>query len=94
MKKSKTGALIVFERNTSLDFVKTEGDVLNAELSSSLIESIFFKNSPLHDGALIIEGNSMTSSRVTLPLSKKKLNKSYGLRHKAGVGITEDTDAI
>ena len=94
LKKNKTGALIVFERNSNLDFVKADGDTLNANISASLIESIFFKNSPLHDGALIIEGNSMTSSRVTLPLSKKKLNKSYGLRHKAGVGITEDTDAI
>ena len=94
LKKSKTGALIVFERNTSLDFVKTEGDVLNAELSSSLIESIFFKNSPLHDGAIIIEGNIIRSSRVTLPLSKKNISKSFGLRHKAAVGITEDTDAM
>ena len=92
--KNKTGALIVFERNSNLDFVKADGDRLNANISAPLIESIFFKNSPLHDGALIIEGNSITSSRVTLPLSKKKLNKSYGLRHKAGVGITEDTDAI
>ena len=92
MKKSKTGALIVFERNTSLDFVKTEGDVLNAELSSSLIESIF-KNSPLYDGAIIIEGNIIRSSRVTLPLSKN-ISKSFGLRHKAAVGITEDTDAM
>lgn len=94
LKKNKTGALIVFERNSNLDFVKADGDTLNANISAPLIESIFFKNSPLHDGALIIEGNSITSSRVTLPLSKKKLNKSYGLRHKAGVGITEDTDAI
>ena len=87
-------ALIVFEKNTSLDFVKTDSDILNAELSSSLIESIFFKNSPLHDGAIIIEGNIIRSARVTLPLTKKSIGKSYGLRHKAAVGITEDTDAI
>tara|TARA_E500000178_G_C17006397_1_gene748314 strand:+ start:687 stop:1475 length:789 start_codon:yes stop_codon:yes gene_type:complete len=91
---SKTGALIVFERNTNLDFVKSDADILNAELSSSLIESIFFKNSPLHDGAIIIEGNVIKSSRVTLPITKKTISKSYGLRHKAAVGITEDTDAI
>ena len=91
---SKTGALIVFERNTNLDFVKSDADILNAELSSSLIESIFFKNSPLHDGAIIIEGNVIKSSRVTLPVTKKTISKSYGLRHKAAVGITEDTDAI
>ena len=95
LKKSKTGALIVFERNTSLDFVKAEGDVLNAELSSSIIESIFYKNSPLHDGAVIIVGNVIVASRVTLPVSKsKKINKSLGLRHKAGIGITEESDAI
>ena len=91
---SKTGALIVFERNTNLDFVKSDADILNAELSSSLIESIFFKNSPLHDGAIIIEGNVIKSSRVTLPVTKKTISKSYGLRHKAAIGITEDTDAI
>ena len=94
LKGSNTGALIVFEKNTSLDFVKTDSDILNAELSSSLIESIFFKNSPLHDGAIIIEGNIIRSARVTLPLTKKSIGKSYGLRHKAAVGITEDTDAI
>lgn len=94
LRGSKTGALIVFEKNTSLDFVKTDSDILNAELSSSLIESIFFKNSPLHDGAIIIDGNIIRSGRVTLPLTKKSIGKSYGLRHKAAVGITEDTDAI
>ena len=81
-------------KRQSLDFVKAEGDVLNAELSSSIIESIFYKNSPLHDGAIIIEGNVIKSSRVTLPITKKTISKSYGLRHKAAVGITEDTDAI
>ena len=63
--------MIVFERNSNLDFVKADGDTLNANISAPLIESIFFKNSPLHDGALIIEGNSMTSSRVTLPYQKE-----------------------
>ena len=94
LQKSKTGALIVFEKNTSLDFIKADSDILNAELSSSLIESIFFKNSPLHDGAIIIDGNIIRSSRVTLPLTKKSISKSFGLRHKAAIGITEDTDAI
>ena len=95
LKKDKTGAIFVFERNNNLDFVKEDGDSINAELSIPIIESIFYKNSPLHDGAVIIVGNVIVASRVTLPVSKsKKINKSLGLRHKAGIGITEESDAI
>ena len=95
LKKDKTGAIFVFERNNNLDFVKEDGDSINAELSIPIIESIFYKNSPLHDGAVIIVGNIIVASRVTLPVSKsKKINKSLGLRHKAGIGITEESDAI
>ena len=95
LKKDKTGAIFVFERNNNLDFVKEDGDSINAELSIPIIESIFHKNSPLHDGAVIIVGNVIVASRVTLPVSKsKKINKSLGLRHKAGIGITEESDAI
>ena len=90
LKKDKTGAIFVFERNNNLDFVKDDGDSINAELSIPIIESIFYKNSPLHDGAIIIVGNVIVASRVTLPVSKsKKINKSLGLRHRAGIGITE-----
>ena len=95
LKKDKTGAIFVFERNNNLDFVKVDGDSINAELSIPIIESIFYKNSPLHDGAVIIVGNVIVASRVTLPVSKsKKINKSLGLRHRAGIGITEESDAI
>ena len=95
LKKDKTGAIFVFERNNNLDFVKEDGDSINAELSIPIIESIFYKNSPLHDGAVIIVGNVIVASRVTLPVSKsKKINKSLGLRHRAGIGITEESDAI
>ena len=95
LKKDKTGAIFVFERNNNLDFVKEDGDSINAELSTPIIESIFYKNSPLHDGAVIIVGNVIVASRVTLPVSKsKKINKSLGLRHRAGIGITEESDAI
>jgi len=95
LKKDKTGAIFVFERNNNLDFVKDDGDSINAELSIPIIESIFYKNSPLHDGAIIIVGNVIVASRVTLPVSKsKKINKSLGLRHRAGIGITEESDAI
>ena len=85
----------MFERNNSLDFIKEDGDKINAELSSAIIESIFHKNSPLHDGAVIVVGNLIVSSRVTLPISKnKKINKSFGLRHKAAIGISEESDAL
>lgn len=95
LKKSRTGAIFVFERNNNLDFVKEDGDSINAELSLPIIESIFYKNSPLHDGAVIVVGNIIIASRVTLPISKnKKINKSLGLRHKAGIGISEESDAI
>ena len=95
LKKTKTGAIFVFERNNSLDFIKDDGDKINAEISFAIIESIFHKNSPLHDGAVIIVGNLIVSSRVTLPVSKnKKINKSFGLRHKAAIGISEESDAV
>lgn len=95
LRKDKTGAIFVFERNNNLDFVKEDGDTINAELSLPIIESIFYKNSPLHDGAVIVVGNIIVASRVTLPVSKnRKIKKSLGLRHKAGIGITEESDAI
>jgi uncharacterized protein (TIGR00159 family) len=93
--KSKTGALFIIERNNSLDFIKNTGDNLYLEISSPIIESIFFKNSPLHDGAVIIDGNFITAARVILPVSENKnINSRLGLRHRAAFGITEKTDAI
>jgi uncharacterized protein (TIGR00159 family) len=94
-KKNKTGALFVIERNNSLDFVRNTGDQLNLEISTPIIESIFFKNSPLHDGAVIIEGNFITGARVILPMSENEnIDSRLGLRHRAAFGITEKTDAI
>ena len=87
--------VLAIKGNNSLDFIKEDGDKINAEISSAIIESIFHKNSPLHDGAVIIVGNLIVSSRVTLPISKnKKINKSFGLRHKAAIGISEESDAL
>ncbi len=94
MGKKRTGALIVLERAQSLDFVKTSGDAMNAELNQPILESIFFKNSPLHDGAIIINGNKIVSARAVLPLSDKELPTRFGLRHRAAIGITEKTDAL
>jgi len=92
--ESKTGAIIVIERSNNLDFLRDSGDRLNAEVSVPLLESIFYKNSPLHDGAIIIRDNYIIASRIVLPLSNKKIPKRFGLRHKAGMGITERTDAL
>ena len=93
--KSKTGALFIIERNNSLDFIKNTGDNLYLEISSPIIESIFYKNSPLHDGAVIVDGNFITAARVILPVSENKnINSRLGLRHRAAFGITEKTDAI
>jgi len=93
--RSKTGALIVITKNSELlDFVHT-GELLNAVISRRLIESIFFKNSPLHDGAVIINRNKIKAAGCILPVSQNmELPKRFGLRHRAGMGITESTDAV
>ena len=95
MAKEKTGALIVLQNATQLGDIINTGTVLNADVSESLIENIFFKNSPLHDGAAIISGNQVLAAGCVLPLSKNDLlSKDLGTRHRAGVGITEQGDAI
>lgn len=95
MSKSSTGAIIVLKRNTSLEFVKITGDPMNVEVNQPILESIFYKNSPLHDGALIIEDNIITATRVILPVSNdKNIPQRFGLRHRAALGITEKTDAV
>ncbi len=87
--------LIVIQRSTKLDFVKNSGDEMNIELNQPIIESIFFKNSPLHDGAMVIEENKVTATRVILPVSNdRSIPLRFGLRHRAAVGITEKTDAL
>ena len=95
MSQTKTGALLVFEKNNSLDFVRQSGDRMNIELSQPIIESIFYKNSPLHDGAAIIENNYIVATRAILPVSDERtIPLRFGLRHRAAVGITEKTDAL
>ncbi|MFN4763782.1 diadenylate cyclase CdaA [Gillisia sp. Q332] len=95
MSRTLTGALIVIQKSTSLDFVKNTGDKMNIELNQPIIESIFYKNSPLHDGAMIVEDNKITATRVILPVSNDRtIPLRFGLRHRAAVGITEKTDAI
>jgi len=95
MSKSKTGALIVIERNNNLDFLLNTGDEMSIAVSQPIIESIFFKNSPLHDGAVIIENNNIKATRVILPLNNDKtVPDRFGLRHRAAIGVTEKTDAL
>lgn len=90
MSETKTGALIVLARDSSLEFIIETGDVIDASISRRLIENIFFKNSPLHDGAMIIENNRIIAARCTLPISENpNLPASYGMRHRAALGISE-----
>ncbi|MFB9055335.1 diadenylate cyclase [Mariniflexile ostreae] len=95
MAASRTGALIVFERNNNLDFLSASGDEMNISVTQPIIESIFFKNSPLHDGAIIVKNNTVKATRVILPLNNEKtIPKRFGLRHRAAIGVTEKTDAL
>jgi uncharacterized protein (TIGR00159 family) len=95
MAMSKTGALIVFERNNNLDFLSQSGDEMNIKVTQPIIESIFFKNSPLHDGAIIISNNIVKATRVILPVNNEKnIPQRFGLRHRAAIGVTEKTDAL
>lgn len=92
---NKTGALIVLKKKSTLDIYAQAGDILNANTSSRLIISIFNKTSPLHDGAIIIDGENIFAARVVLPVTDQPdLPPEYGLRHRAAIGITEMTDAV
>lgn len=93
--KSSTGGLIVLTRNNNLEFYTHSGEQINAAINSRLIESIFFKNSPLHDGALIISDRKLKAAACILPVSKNQsIPKRMGLRHRAALGITEHSDSI
>lgn len=96
LSKSKTGALIVFERKIGLASIKNSAIGLEAKVQSKLLQSIFFPNSPLHDGALIIRGNEIQAAHAILPHTQNpefsKMN--VGTRHSAAIGVTEETDAV
>ena len=95
MSEIKQGALILLTRENNLDDIVTTGVVVNADISNSLIENIFFKNSPLHDGAMIIRHNRITAARCILPVTQKtNIPGHYGLRHRAAIGVTEVNDCI
>lgn len=94
MAKRKVGALIAIEENDILDrFVET-GEIINANISTRLIENIFFKNSPLHDGAMIIVGKKIKAAACILPVSdRQNIPKQLGLRHRSALGLSQETDA-
>ncbi|MDR0799770.1 MAG: diadenylate cyclase CdaA [Dysgonamonadaceae bacterium] len=94
MAKRKEGALIAIQQKVSLDtFVRT-GEILNANISARLIENIFFKNSPLHDGCMIIVDKKIKAAGCILPVSQDRhLPKRLGLRHRSGLGLSQETDA-
>jgi diadenylate cyclase len=95
LKATKTGALLVFSRDTELKFYAETGDALNAEVNKRLLLSIFNKNSPLHDGAVIVHKGRIKAARCVLPVSENDhLPPNFGLRHRAAVGMSENTDTL
>ena len=94
MSEDKTGALIVIAHKLPLDDIVSTGDRIDAAIHRRLIMSLFFKNSPLHDGAMVISGGKIVAARCTLPITgKTDIPANFGMRHKAAIGITEETDA-
>ena len=95
MSESRTGALIVFERTSSLNDAMMTGTIVNADVSSELLRNIFFVNSPLHDGAVIMRDGRLAAAGCMLPLSKNaSLSSDLGMRHRAGIGVSESSDAV
>jgi len=95
MSKGKVGALIVVQRSTPLDDIVTTGEIVNADINQRLIENIFFKNSPLHDGAMVIAQRRIRAAGCILPVSHNlDIPKSLGLRHRAALGMSQESDAL
>ena len=94
MGEEKVGALIVFRRKDDLQFVIESGIALDATVTVSLIKNIYFKNAPLHDGAVVIENNRIIAAKCILPVTQSNVPKSYGTRHRAAMGLSEMTDAV
>lgn len=95
MSKGRVGALIVLERDVPLESISRTGDIIDANINQRLIENIFFKNSPLHDGAMIISGKRIKAAGCILPVSHNmNIPKELGLRHRAALGVSQETDAM
>ena len=95
MSKGKVGALIVIEKNMALNEIIRTGETINADVNQRLIENIFFKNSPLHDGAMVIRHQQIIAAGCILPVSHDlNIPKELGLRHRAAMGVSQETDAL
>lgn len=95
MSKKKTGALICIEGHNSLQSIAETGEIVDAKLSARMVEQIFFKNSPLHDGAMVIKNGRILAAACILPVSHDMtIPKEYGLRHRSGIGLSEQRDAM
>jgi len=95
MSETKTGALIILATGSDLNFYVKTGEQLDAKISANTLESIFYKNSPLHDGAVIISGGKIRAARCVLPITEREDFPSHlGMRHRAAAGITENSDAL
>ena len=94
MSNGKVGALIVIQQETDLAFIAETGIAVDAQTSAPLLENIFFKNAPLHDGAVIIEDNRVVAAKCVLPSTRARVPKNYGMRHRAALGISEISDAV
>src|SRR5690606_29346349 len=91
----KTGALLVFAKYADEDYYQTSGELIDAKLSKRLLESIFNKHSPLHDGAVVVVDGRIVTTRCALPLSENEdLPPKFGLRHRAAIGVSEVSDAV
>lgn len=95
MSESKTGALIIVSRKSDLKFYVNTGEIVDSALTDKMLENIFYKNSPMHDGAVIIKDNRIIAARCVLPVTENENFPShFGMRHRAAVGLTETTDAL
>ena len=95
LSKSKTGALIVIEKNMPLNDIVRTGETIYAQINQRLIENIFFKNSPLHDGAMVISHKQIIAAGCILPVAHDlNIPKELGLRHRAALGVSQETDAL
>jgi uncharacterized protein (TIGR00159 family) len=94
MAETKTGALIVIRRDSDLSLIEEGGIAIDAKTSVSLLKNIFFKNAPLHDGAVIVEGDRIVAAKCILPVTQSDVPKDYGTRHRAAIGMSEISDAI
>ena len=95
MSASKTGALIIFERGVALNAIISTGTVINADTTAELLKNMFFNKAPLHDGAVIIRDGRIAAAGCVLPLTQRtNLSKDLGMRHRAGIGLSEESDAV